>query len=315
MSEQFEKFLKDINDGHFHVIYAQVRKGGEVVDDWAYFEAKPRFESYSTSKTFVGLGAGIAIDEGLISLDERLCDSFPEEALLASNPNAHAITVRDLLTMTSGLGKTMFWRDGWERKHEKDWIRYFYEKGEFDNKPGTTFLYNNVNSYMLSCLIEKKSGQNLREYLRWRLFEPLEIHNPEWTSCPMGHTVAANSLSINADEMGRFGQLLANGGEYNGKRIVSESFVREMMTAHAVTGEIIPGNPPTQAGYGYQMWIDREHNAAFLWGIFGQYCIVLPEKNVVITTMALQKDDGGSNGDYNASPLRRLIWDDLVTQL
>ena len=315
MSEQFEKFIKDVKDGGFHVIYAQVRKGGEVVDDWAHFEAKPRFESFSTSKSFVAVGAGIAIDEGLISLDERISDSFPWEARLASNPHAHEITVRDMLTMTSGLSKTMFWRDGWERKHEKDWIRFFYEKGQFDNKPGTVFKYNNANSYMLGCLIEKKAGQNLREYLRWRLFEPLEFHNPEWTSCPMGHTVAANGLSINVDEMGRFGQMLANGGVYNGKRIVSESFVRDMMTAHAETEEIIPGDPATRAGYGYQMWVDRANKAAFLWGIFGQYCVVLPEKDTVITVMALQKGDGGSNGNYNVSPLRQLIWDDLVTQL
>jgi len=314
MSAQFEKFLHDIEAGGFHILAAQVRKDGEVIDDWKRFQANPRFESYSTSKTFVGVAVGIALDEGLIRLDEKISDSFREESYSVTNPNALNITVRDMLTMTSGLSETMFWRDGWERKHAWNWIRYFYENGKFDNKPGTSFLYNNVNSYMLGCLIEKKSGQNLREYLRWRLFEPLEIHNPEWTGCPMGHTVAANGLSINADEMGRFGQMLANGGVYKGKRIVSEAYVKEMLTSNMETGERIPGNPPTPAGYGYQIWIDEKNKAAYLWGIFGQYCVVLPEKNVVITVMALQDDDGGSNGNYDTSPLRKVIWDDLVTQ-
>ena len=58
--------------------------------------------------------------------------------------------------MTSGLSETMLWRDGYERKHEHDWVRFFYKNGKFDNKPGTSFLYNNANSYILGCLIEKK---------------------------------------------------------------------------------------------------------------------------------------------------------------
>lgn len=314
MTAQFDKFMGHVDQGGFHVIYAQVRKDGHVIDDWARFPAKPRFESYSTSKTFVGVGVGIAIDEGLITLDERISDSFREESYDVTNPNALEITVRDMLTMSSGLTEAMLWRDGDERKQEKDWVRHFYRSGQFGHEPGTSFLYNNANPYMLGCLIEKRSRQNLCEYLRYRLFEPLSIHNPEWTSCPMGHTVAANGLSINGDEMGRFGQLLANGGVFNGKRIVSESYVNDMLTSYMASSESIPSDPPVPAGYGYQIWIDVENRAAYLWGIFGQYCIILPENDVVITIMALQDDDGGSSGEYNASPMRKLIWDDLVTR-
>ena len=102
------------------------------------------------------------------------------------------------------------------------------------------FLYNNANPYILGCLIEKKCGQNMREYLRYRLFEPIGIHNVEWTSCPMGHTIAANALQLNIDEVGRFGQLLVNGGVFNGKRILSEEYVKDMTTSYSTTGEFIP---------------------------------------------------------------------------
>ncbi|PLC50208.1 hypothetical protein CR159_09400 [Pollutimonas subterranea] len=314
MSLQFEKFMRDMDAGSFHIIYAQISKDGQVIDDWARFPAKPRFESYSTSKTFTAVGVGIAIDEGLISLDERISDSFREESFDVVNPNALNITVKDMLTMTSGLSEPMFFRDSYERAHVRDWIRHFYKTGKFDNAPGTKFLYNNVNPYLLGCLIEKKAGKNLLEYLRYRLFEPLEIHNPDWTICPKGHTVAANGMAINIDEMSRFGQMLLDGGTFKGKRIISESFVRNMTTSHIASDDSIPGSPPIQAGYGYQTWIDDVNKCAYLWGIFGQYCIVMPEKNMVITIMALQDDDGGSNGDYNTSPLRAKIWEDLVTQ-
>lgn len=315
MSEQFDRFLENARREGFFLLEAQLRRNGEVTDHWSRFPACPRFEVYSVSKTFAGAAAGIAMGEGLIRPEERLSDSFPEEAALAAGPYAAEITVRDLLTMTSGLGKTMFWRDGWERRHVRDWIRYFYEHGDFASRPGETFLYNNANSYMLGCLIEKKSGQNLREFLRYRLFEPLEIGNPEWIDCPMGHTVAANGLVLNADELGRFGQLIANGGEWNGQRLISESYVRDMLSPGTLTGEYLPGDPPALARYGYHIWQDSAHGAAYLWGIFGQYCVILPEKNAVITVLSLQGDDGGSNGNYGVSPLRKQIWKDLVETL
>ena len=312
--ELIKKFMEDIKKKDFYILAAQIRKDGKVADEWTRFAAKPRFETYSIAKTFVGVGVGIAIEEGLITLEEKVINSFPEASYDIINDNAINITVRDLLTMTSGLSETMLWRDGYERKHEHDWIRFFYKNGKFDNKPGTTFLYNNVNSYILGCLIEKKSGQNLREFLRYRLFEPIGIHNVEWTSCPMGHTIAANALQINVDELGQFGQLIANGGEYNGKRIVSEDYIKKMTTSYYETGEYIPGKTPTKAGYGYQIWIDKENQAVYMWGIFGQYCVVIPKKNIVITILSLEQTDGGSNGNYETSPLRKIIWEDIVTQ-
>jgi len=310
-----KRFVNAAEKNGFYLLAAQVRKGGRIFDEWTRFPAKPRFETYSIAKTVVGLGAGIAIKEGLITLDERLSDSFPDACWDVVGENALNITVRNLLTMTSGLAETMMWRDGYERRHERDWIRYFYAHGKFANKPGSTFLYNNANPYMLGCLIEKKCGQNLREYLRCRLFEPIGIHNVEWLSCPMGHTIAANALSLNVDELGYIGQLMANLGEYNGKRIVSANWVKAMMTSYSATGEYIPGDPPVPAGYGYQTWIDGVNNAAYMWGIFGQYCVVLPGKNAVITVLSLDPADGGSNGQYETSPIRKLIWDHLVTQI
>lgn len=310
-----KNFVQDAQNQGFYILDVQVRKDGEVAQSWSRFGAKPRFETYSVAKTFAGVGVGIALEEGLITMDERISDTFKEESFDVTNENALRITVRDLLTMTAGLSETMMWRDGYERKHERDWVRFFYKAGKFDNKPGSVFLYNNACPYMLGALIQKKTGKNLRDYLRYRLFEPIGIHNVEWGSCPMGRTIAANGLSINADELGQFGQFLANGGVYNGKRIVSEAYVKAMLTSYSETGEYIPSEPPVKAGYGYQTWIDSVNDAAYMWGIFGQYCIVLPKKNAVVTVISLDINDGGSNGNYDTSPVRKLIWDDLVTQI
>ena len=310
------KFMEDVNRNGFYILGVQIRKDGEVVDEWTRFPAKPRFETYSVAKTYIAAAAGMALEDGLITLDERLIDSFPEASYDVTNQNAIDITVKDLLTMKSGLSETMMWRDGYERKFNNDWVRFFYTNGKFDNKPGTVFKYNNANPYMLGALIEKKCGQNMREYLRYRLFEPIGIGNVEWGDCPKGHTIAANGLSITIDEMGYYGQLLVNGGEYKGKRILSEQYVKDMFTPFSTeTGEFIPGDPPAPAGYGYQTWLDPVNKAGYMWGIFGQYCVMLPEKNAVISVISLDKADGGSNGQYETSPIRRLIWEDMVTQI
>ncbi|MBQ9058834.1 MAG: serine hydrolase [Atopobiaceae bacterium] len=315
-SKLVQDFIKHAEEQGFYILGAQVRKDGEVTDEWTRFPAKPRFETYSVAKTYVGAAAGIALAEGLFDLDEPLAASFPEETYDVTNEYALSITPRHLLTMTSGLSETMMWRDGWERKNHPNWPRYFFTDGKFDNEPGSVFLYNNANPYMLGCLIEKRAGQNIREYLRYRLFEPLGIGNVEWGDCPLGHTIAANALSINIDEMGLFGQLLVNGGEYGGKQLVPWNWVADMLTAHTQeTGEFIPSDPPQPAGYGYQTWIDPVNNAGYMWGIFGQYCVMLPDKNAVVSVISLDINDGGSNGQYETSPVRKLIWDDLVTQV
>lgn len=315
MTNLVEAFLKEAEEKKLYVLAAQIRKDGQIIDEWTRFPGKPRFEAYSISKTFAAVGVGIAIKEGLIALDDRIVDSFPEESYDTTNENALKMTVKDLLTMTSGVSERMFRRRGYERNYEQDWIRYFFKHAPFDSKPGTTFLYNNANAYILGCLIEKKSGQNLREYLRYRLFEPLEIHNVEWTSCPMGHTIAANALQLSVDEVGNLGQLLVNKGVYKGKRILPEAFIDDMLTPHFESGELIPSEPPAKADYGYQIWIDGVHDLSYMWGILGQYCIMIPKKNVVITVLSLEPTDEMGHELYPLSPLRQAIWQKLVAKV
>lgn len=314
MSQLLSDFTEAAAKKYF-ILDVSVRTDGRIIDRWGRFEAAPRFETYSVAKTVTGIAAGMAIDDGRLSLDEKIMPLLCPKAEYNDFGYAEEITVKDLLTMSSGIDNTMLWRDGHERRHERDWISYIFRNGKFVNRPGTVFTYNNANSYMLSCLIEKKYGMNMREFLRNRLFEPLGIGNVEWLSCPMGHTIAANGLSLNAEELGSLGQLIANKGHFGKKQLVSEQYIKQMLTVNTLTGEYIPADPPEPAGYGYQIWLDGIHNAAFMWGTFGQYCIVVPEKNAVVSVISLEKQDGGSNGDYSTSPLRKLIWETLVETL
>lgn len=185
MEQIFKEFLKKTDEEKQVINYVQIRQCGKVVLDYARLEQKTRLNTWSVSKSFISIAVGIAIDEGIITLDERICESFKE--YLPDNPdkNLTDITVRHMITMTTGLEWQLFFGDDEERYKTQDWIKYFFDQ-KFLYAAGEKFLYCNFNTYMLGCLIEKKTEMDIMEYLKPRLFTPLEIYSPDWTRCPGG---------------------------------------------------------------------------------------------------------------------------------
>ncbi|MDR3171779.1 MAG: beta-lactamase family protein [Treponema sp.] len=288
MNTFIEEYINRVNAEKKNILYAQLRQGGQVREEYSRFPQKTRLNLMSISKSVVSVGAGIAIDEGLISLDEKICEAFPEYVPDNPSHNLLAIKVRHLLTMSSGLAAPLFFADDPERYTVKDWIAYFFTAG-FDRPPGERFLYSNFNTYMISCLIEKRAKQNLLEYLRNRLFEPLGIGNPDWTLCPKGHVHAANGLYFNIDELGFFGEMLLREGAAAGRQLVSKAYIREAAAKQIETLKVYEQEQRYQTyGYGYQFWMTPMPNTFICNGNYGQYCLVLPEKEMVISVMSLE---------------------------
>lgn len=294
-----ENFIRHVTDDQMVVNYVQIRQNNQIIDEYSRLSSKTRLNTWSVSKSFVSIGVGIAIDEGLITLDEKICDSFADYIPAQASRNLLDLTVQDLLTMATGLEKPLFFADDSDRYVTKDWILHFFQSS-FIKRPGEQFLYSNFNTYMLSCLVERKAGKNLLEYLRHRLFEPLEINSPDWTFCPRGHIHAANGLYITIDEMGNFGEMLLNNGQYKGRSIVSSKYIRQATRNHIATNAI---NSPKN-GYGYQFWINPDQRSYRADGKFGQYIIVLPDKNAVI---AVQSLDNANIFDH--------VWREIAEQL
>lgn len=291
----FEGFLKGVKDKDIVLNYVQVRRHGDIVLDWGRLSQKTRLNTWSVSKSFVSVAVGIAIDEGLISLNEKICESFTE--YLPNNPSANLtdLTVRHLLTMTTGFDHPLFFTDDPDRYITEDWIEYFFNQ-EYTYKPGERFLYCNFNTYMLACLIEKKSGMDIMEYLKPRLFTPLKILSPDWTRCPKGHIHAANGLYLTIDEFGNFGQMMLDGGVFESKRIVSKEYLNIAGTNQ------LPEEWDTK--YGFQFWMNPDGKSFRADGKFGQYIFAIPEKNMVVAVQAL--DDG----DVFAQ-----VWDNLIMKI
>lgn len=306
MAEILEAYLRHVKEQNLNLLYAKVVQHGQVVEEYQRLAVKTRLNTWSMCKSMVSVGVGIAMEEGLLTLEEKLCDSFGDYLPANPNPNLLGLTVRHLLTMTTGLGNPLFFCDGPERYRIKDWIGYFFG-APFTHAPGERFLYSNFNTYMLGCLIERKSGQKLLEYLRYRLFEPIGIGNPDWTDCPMGHTVAANGCFVTVDEMSRFGEFLLAGGQVNGRQLVSPEYLREA-TRKQVETAADPAHPQEENdyGYGYQFWINPDGKSYRCSGNYGQSCCVFPEEDAVVTILSLES---------NYKPLSELVFTDIQPRL
>ncbi len=129
---------------------------------------------------------------------------FPEEAPAKVSKNLAAMRVRDLLTMTTGHAKDATHRTRTQK--EGNWVKGFLAL-PVRYRPGTHFVYNSAATYMLSAIIQKLTGMTLLDYLTPRLFEPLEIKNPTWETCPMGVNTGGWGLKIRTEDIACFGQM------------------------------------------------------------------------------------------------------------
>ena len=194
---------------------------GKVVSEgyWAPYRAEYPYMLYSMSKSITGTAIGIAIEEGLLSLDESLADIFPEFMPTNYLRQHKVVTVRQLLTMRTGnrfneVGSML----------DENWVKMFMESlPKFD--PGTAFEYNSMNTYMLAAILVKKTGVPLMEYLRPRLFAPLGIEEVAWEVCPQGVEKGGWGLYLRLEDAAKLGQLYLQNGVWDGKRIVSEDWV------------------------------------------------------------------------------------------
>lgn len=277
---------------NLNVIYAQIWREGELTAEYKRMPVKTRLNTWSACKGVVSCAAGIAAAEGLIRLDEKIADIFPEYMPKDPGEFLPKVTLEHMLTMTSGLEDSLFFCDWAERYTTHDWIRYFFN-ASFSKEPGSEWLYSNFNTYMTSCAIEKRAGMNLLEYLRERFFEPVGIRNPDWTLCPKGHVHAANGLYVTIDEFSAYGNMIMNMGKVNGRQIVPEEYMKKA-TSNLVDNSCArtEDNVYSGFGYGYQFVMNPEPGSFRSDGNYGQFCLAYPEKGVVITVMSLEGDFG-----------------------
>ena len=229
--------------------------------------------AHSMCKSITGMAIGLLIDEGKLSLDENIYKIFEERMKPRRKRFRPAVTVENLLTMTSGV---QFNESGIVSGN--DWLGGFLN-ASVREKPGTVFQYNSMNSYVLSAIVTERTGLTLTEYLRPRLFIPLGIKNFLWETCPSGITKGGWGLFLCPEDMAKLGQLYLKKGKWNGVSLIPETWVTESTRKHVESSE-------GTYGYGYQIWRENRPDSFEFNGMLGQNVIVYPDIDMVLVTCA-----------------------------
>ena len=233
--------------------------------------------SHSMSKTITGMLISTLIDRGELTADTKLTDIFPE--LVPSDKRFYAITVKHLLTMSSGVS---FAEIG--SVTESEWTRAFFES-EMAFAPGEQFTYNSMNSYILMRIADKIARKNhnksAEELLREYIFVPMGIDNWFWEKSPEGVPKGGWGIYLSCESWAKLGIMMMKNGVFGGKRILSEESVKNATKASiSVPPEISPYD------YGHQLWVERSGEGFLFNGMLGQNVWVCPKRGIVVAITA-----------------------------
>jgi CubicO group peptidase (beta-lactamase class C family) len=217
------------------------RHGKVAVEAWRWpYRADRTRILHSVAKSFTACAVGLALEDRLFRLYDRVVTFFPEFLPPVVSPWLAEMTIDDLLTMRTGHGAEVSGAE-W-RAINTSWIAEFF-KIPIVHRPGSTYVYTSAASYMLSAIITKVTGQTLHEYLRPKIFEPLGIEGETWDLGPDGINSGGNGLSAKTVDLLKIGILHEQYGIWNGRRLLDEAWVSSATKPH--------GDP---VKYGYHWW-------------------------------------------------------------
>lgn len=306
-------FAEKICQKKLGVHHILVHQKGENVAAFHFQPTDRRGDIHSATKSIVSLAVGIAIDEGVLTLDTRPVDVLARHLPDDYDRKWDQVKIRHLLTMSSGHDHKLM--DGYslipgtvnrDDLENLDWVNYTFSQ-PLQMKSGERFVYNNSCPHLLSRMITELTGENLIDWLRPRLFEPLGIRNPQWYTDPLGYTCGPGGLQLTVDEFSRFAQLCLQNGKWDGRQIVSADYIKTA-TGYQIKTSLNPafcGSSDMTAGYGYLFWRTYRDDGYYLSGWAGQLAIVLEKYDAAITLKSYE---------FDIQTVMDIIWETIVSQ-
>lgn len=229
--------------------------------------------SHSLCKSITGLAVGLMIDDGIMNLDDKITDVFSKRSFRLDFAKQKDITIRHLLTMSAGVAFNELGSVTYE-----DWAEGFFSAG-IKFAPGTKFMYNSMNSYMLSAAIRELTGRDMFDILTERIFSPMGITEIFWETCPRGITKGGWGLYMKIEDLMKFGKLFLDHGVWRGKQLISEKWIS------ISTEKQIDSSPAmNDYGYGYHIWRSIRNGSYQFNGMLGQNLVIFPDIRMVIAT-------------------------------
>jgi CubicO group peptidase (beta-lactamase class C family) len=257
-----------------------VRHGRVVAEGWwAPYSPGRAHLLYSLTKSFTSVAVGLAVADGLLGLDDRVADVLPDHVPAGLSPRAGQLTVRHLLTMTTGHRADTL-AQAWALE-PANLVKGFLRVPAQD-PAGTRHAYNNPTSFVLARMVERVTGRGVPDLLDERLFGPMGVEHAEWDRVASGAAFGFHGLHLTTEAVAAFGELLLRGGRWRGRQLVAREWVEAATARHIQTLQFDDGGRTADwlAGYGYHFWMSRHGYRGD--GAMGQYCLAIPEHDLVV---------------------------------
>ncbi|MCL2516522.1 MAG: beta-lactamase family protein [Microbacteriaceae bacterium] len=287
------RFADALDAGKHGVHGLVIARHGRVAAEgwWHPYRPEDPHMMFSVSKTFTSLAVGLAISEGLLALDEPTHAVFPE---LREIPGQ---TIRHLLTMTTGHPDDLW--GVFMALPERDWAELFFESPA-PYPPGEHYVYSTASTYALAAAVTRRTGVSVSEYLTSRLFQPLGWETPFWERDARGIEHGGTGLKLTTRQLAQLGQLLLQRGEWEGRQLVPAEWVDQASSWQTRNPWFEP-SIESRLGYGFQLW--RSSHGFRADGMCGQFAVVIPELDLVVTT---------TSGSSDANQILTTIWRELL---
>jgi CubicO group peptidase (beta-lactamase class C family) len=228
-SVELREFVEALDNGIEAMHSFMLVRHGHVIAEgwWSPYNPESPHMLYSLSKSFTSTAVGMAVAEGKLGIHDRVIDFFPDEVPAEISDNLRAMRVRDLLMMATGH------QDEPSAGADVVSVKTFFAQ-EVPHRPGTHFKYNTAATFMLSAIVQQRTGGTVLDYLQPRLFEPLGIEHPRWDTNSQGISLGGYGLWVRTEDIAKFGYLYFQGGEWNGRRLLPTDWV-ELATSRQVS--------------------------------------------------------------------------------
>jgi len=287
-----DAFLHDLHQSRFNMHSVLIMRHGKLIAE-AYqppYDKDRRHLMFSVSKTFAALAVGLLVDEGRLYLNDKVVKFFPEYCPDPVHPLLAAATIYDMLTMQDPHDRPTH---GWGIK--ANWLESWFLAPPC-HPPGTVFQYNTTSTNIVAAIVERITGMKMIDYMYPRLLTPIGFS--EGCFCgqsPDGDSAAGSSVQCTPRDMAKLVQFVINGGEWDGKQLISREFILKLRSRQADTN--LMGIPVEGTfGYGFFTWHLRHGGFAFF-GIHGQFGIGFPDTGLAIVTTGNTTDNYATEGD------------------
>ncbi len=270
----FTNFIQDVQQNDWNVYGIEVYEKGVLT--YSYGDTEEQLHGiYSATKTILSIAVGIAWDRGMIDLNKVVTEYLPEDVLglleKEQRDTFDRITIHRLLTMSVG---------DFPFRAEGDNFLQFALNCKIQNPDEQVFNYSNISAYLVGVALHHALGEDVGVFIEKNVFAPLGITRYEYGRSPEGYFYGASEMRLTVNGLSHIGQLLYNGGTYEGNRLLSEKYVRMATSVQQSNRE---------GGYGYFIWKYRDGFS--INGKWGQKCYCLPEQGLMITFLSHIEED------------------------